>query len=98
MELLVQVLYHQFIGESDTDQAIETNSDRQEALPRQLHEASKTIQRLRIVKDIPNEYFEKKTAQVKASDLLTAIVNLIGQQLCHFAILKNRTKAEQKFG
>lgn len=63
-----------------------------------MQDATETIERLRIVKDIPREICVQEKAQAKAADLLTAVVNLIGKQVAHFAILKNRTTLERKFG
>jgi hypothetical protein len=54
------------------------------------------MERLRIVQDIPPRFFSKDKAQAKAASVLSALVNLIGQQVSHFAILQNRTKLEQK--
>jgi hypothetical protein len=50
------------------------------------------------VREIPDRIFGKEDAQAKAADVLTALVDLIGQQVSHFAILQNRTKFEQKLG
>jgi hypothetical protein len=56
------------------------------------------MERLRIIQDIPARFFLKEIAQAKAAAVLGALVNLIGQQVSHFAILQNRTKIEQGLG
>lgn len=63
-----------------------------------MQDATESLNRLRIVKDIPERFFGKDKAQAKAADILTALVNLIGQQLSYFAILQNRTHIEQRLG
>jgi hypothetical protein len=63
-----------------------------------LQSATESLERLRIVQDIPTQFFRKDKAQVKAAAVLSALVNLIGQQVAHFAILQNRTKIEQGLG
>jgi hypothetical protein len=50
------------------------------------------------MKDIPERFFGKEKAQAKAADILSALVDLIGQQVSHFAILQNRTRIEQGLG
>jgi len=50
------------------------------------------------MKDIPDRFFGKEKAQAKAADILSALVDLIGQQVSHFAILQNRTRIEQGLG
>jgi hypothetical protein len=64
----------------------------------QLQSATESMERLRIVQDIPPRFFLKEIAQAKAATVLTGLVNLIGQQVSHFAILQNRTKIERGLG
>jgi hypothetical protein len=50
------------------------------------------------VKDIPKRYWDETKAQAKTMDIFAAILNLIGQQLSHFAILQKHSKVMQKTG
>jgi hypothetical protein len=72
--------------------------DRRKDYEQQLQNATESIERLRIVKDIPERFFWKDKAQARAADILSALVNLIGQQVSYFAILQDRTKIEQGLG
>jgi len=63
-----------------------------------LQQAIEAIERLRIVKEIPKGYWDDQKAQGKTMDILAAILNLIGQQLSHFTILKNQPEGIQKAG
>jgi hypothetical protein len=78
--------------------AAEQDADRQTEYTIQLPNATESLERLRIVREIPDRIFGKEDAQTKAADVLSALVDLIGQQVSHFAILQNRTKLEQKLG
>ena len=77
---------------------IEVDSERRKEYEAQLDDAVKCIERLRIVKEIPQRFFGKEDAQIKAAEILSALVNFIGEQIAHFAILKCRTKVEQGIG
>jgi len=50
------------------------------------------------VKDIPQRFFGKEQSQAKAGDILSALVNVIGEQVSYFAILQNRTRIEKGLG
>jgi hypothetical protein len=77
---------------------MKVNSERREEFSKQLQQATETIERLRIVKDIPKRYWDETKVQAKTMDIFAAILNLIGQQLSHFAILQKHSKVIQTTG
>ena len=78
--------------------AIKARSERREEFTKQLKQATGTLERLRIVKDIPKGYSDDICTQAKTMDILAAIVNLIGQQLSYFTMLQKRPQVLQKTG